>query len=68
MVFVNAKIREPRDGPESFDIVAFAEKYFDTSQKLLIVREKAVAWHWHVNGTLKNSVGIPTELNERSDN
>ena len=53
MVYVNAKIREPRTGPESFDVVKFAETYFNLEKPCLIVREKAQVWHWHVNGTLK---------------
>ena len=33
------------------DVVAVAEKYFDTNLPLLIVREKGAEWHWHVHGT-----------------
>lgn len=38
---------------EDFDIVDFAETFFDTTHQCLIVREKGKKAHWHVHGTWK---------------
>lgn len=38
---------------EDFDIVDFAETFFDTDHQCLIVREKGSTPHWHVHGTWK---------------
>lgn len=51
-VWVNAKIRCPRDG-KKFEIEKFAEDHFDTGKRLLIVREKGKEWHWHIHGLLQ---------------
>jgi len=39
------------DAHEDFDIVEFAEGFFDTGKQLLIVKEKGRKVHWHVHGT-----------------
>jgi len=39
------------DVHEDFDIVEFAETFFDTEKQLLIVLEKGKKLHWHVHGT-----------------
>lgn len=36
---------------EDFDIVDFAETFFDTGHQCLIVKEKGKTLHWHVHGT-----------------
>jgi hypothetical protein len=41
------------DVHEDFDIVDFAETFFDTDHQCLIVREKGKQPHWHVHGTWK---------------
>ncbi len=41
------------DVHEEFDIVDFAETFFETGSRLLIVKEKARKAHWHVHGTWK---------------
>lgn len=38
------------DAHEDFDIVGFAEAFFDTGKQLLIVKEKGRKVHWHVHG------------------
>ena len=39
------------DVHEDFDIVKFAETFYDTSKQCLIVKEKGKVFHWHVHGT-----------------
>lgn len=38
------------DAHEDFDIVGFAEAFFDTGKQLLIVKEKGRKVHWHIHG------------------
>lgn len=45
----NVKVRCPEAGRD-YPIVEMAEKFFDTSKKLLVVREKGKDWHWHIHG------------------
>eukprot|EP01043_Picozoa_sp_COSAG02_P003005 COSAG02_NODE_71_length_42019_cov_36.443893_8_plen_690_part_00 len=39
------------DFHQDFDVVDFAERFFDTGQRCLIVLDKGKKEHWHVHGT-----------------
>jgi hypothetical protein len=41
------------DCHQDFDIVDFAEQFFDTGSRCLIVKEQGRKPHWHVHGTWK---------------
>ena len=41
------------DCHQDFDIVDFAEQFFDTGSQCLIVKEQGRKPHWHVHGTWK---------------